>query len=71
MVDRNRILAVLPHYIAMIASIFLMLLLVRWAVGDPGFWVELFIVLVVAFSYPAVVRYLDVAPPSWETDDGR
>lgn len=66
MVALDRIAELVPHYVAMIATVFLVLWIVRATAGDLGFWVELLFVLVVAIAYPALVRRLGVAPSSWE-----
>lgn len=66
MVDLDRIVALVSHYVAMLAAIFLVLWIVRAAAGDLGFWVELGLVLVVAIAYPRIVRRLGVAPRAWE-----
>ncbi|MFO7926795.1 MAG: hypothetical protein ACQET5_07505 [Halobacteriota archaeon] len=65
MVDTDRILDVLPHYIVLLLLVFLVLAVVREFVGDLGFAVELLIVLAVTFAYRPVVQRLGVAPDSW------
>lgn len=66
MVNVDRLVETVPHYLAMLILIFLVLGVVRVTVGELGFWIELVIVLVIAFVYPPLVRRLDVAPSSWE-----
>lgn len=63
--DLNRLLEVVPHYIAMLILIFTTLAIVRTVVGDLGFWIEFAIILVVAFAYRPLVIWLDIAPSSW------
>lgn len=58
-----------PHYLAMVALIFIVIRLVRQMVGESSLLVELVIVLVVAFSYVNVVRRLHIAPSSWVDDE--
>lgn len=66
MVDTGRLIELIPHYLAMIVLMFLVLAIVRQAVGDLGFWVELLIAIAVVFSYRPVVLRLGIAPSSWE-----
>lgn len=64
--DRSQLVELVPHYIAMLLLVFLVLGIVRNAVGDISFWVELGIVAVVVFAYRPVVKRLGVAPSIWE-----
>ena len=66
MVDRASLLESIPHYLAMLVVIFLVLIVLRGFVGNLGFWVELVVVIVVASLYAPVVRRLGIAPSSWE-----
>lgn len=66
MVDTDTIVELVPHYLAMLVIVSLVLGVVRRVAGDVGFVVELVIVLVVVFAYPFVVRRLGVAPSVWE-----
>lgn len=66
MVDTDTIVELLPHYLAMLIIVLLVLGVVRTATGGVGFVVELVIVLVVVFLYPFVVRRFGVAPSVWE-----
>jgi hypothetical protein len=64
--DTDRLLELVPHYIAMLLLVFGALTVVRLTVGEIGFWTELVIVVAIVFLYrPAVIR-LGVAPSSWE-----
>ena len=65
MVDTERVFDVLPHYIVLLLSVFLVLAVVREFLGDLGFVIELLIVLAVTVAYPPLVRRLGVAPESW------
>lgn len=64
--DTDRLVEVVPHYVAMLLLVFLVLAVVRALVGDLGFWVELVIIFVVVFLYRPAVHLLDVAPSAWE-----
>lgn len=64
--DKNQLLELAPHYVAMLVLVFLVLSIVRIVVGEIGFWVELAIIFAIVFSYrPAVVR-LGMGPSGWE-----
>ncbi|MFU8867586.1 hypothetical protein [Natronococcus sp.] len=64
--DTDRLLELVPHYVAMILLVFLVLGVVRALVGDVGFWIELAIIFVLVFLYRPVVQLLDIAPSAWE-----
>lgn len=71
MVNIDRLIDVAPHYITMLLLTFLALGVLRTAVGDLGFWIELVVVLIIATAYPPVVRRLGVAPSSWDRSTTR
>lgn len=61
-------LMVVLHYIAMLIAIFLVLIAIRAAFGAVNFWIELVIVVVIAFAYRPFVMWLGIAPESWKPD---
>jgi hypothetical protein len=66
MVDKDTLVELVPHYVAMLALVFLALELVRILAGPVGFWVELLVIIAVVFAYRPVVLRLGVAPDRWE-----
>ena len=64
--DTDRLLELAPHYIAMLALVFLVLELVAILVGDIGFLTELAIIDVIVFAYRPIVIRLGVAPSGWQ-----
>ncbi|MFC7021253.1 MULTISPECIES: hypothetical protein [Haloarcula] len=64
--DTDRLLELAPHYIAMLALVFLVLELVTILVGDIGFLTELAIIVVIVFAYRPIVIRLGVAPSGWQ-----
>jgi hypothetical protein len=64
--DTDRLRELALHYAAMLLLVFLVLAIVRAAVGEIGFWIELAIVLVVVFAYRPLVTRLGIAPRGWE-----
>jgi hypothetical protein len=64
--DKDQLMEIAPHYIAMLALVFLVLTAVRAVVGEIGFWTELVIVIAVVFAYRPVVMRLGVGPSVWE-----
>ncbi|MFC7028373.1 hypothetical protein ACFQH8_14905 [Halomicroarcula sp. GCM10025710] len=64
--DTDRLLGSVPHYLAMLFLVFLVLTVVRMAVGDIGFIAELAVVTVVVFAYRPIVMRLGVGPSAWE-----
>jgi len=66
MVDTGRLLELVPHYLAMLVIVSIVLAAVRAAVGEIGFWPELAVVAVVVAAYRPVVVRLGYAPAAWE-----
>ena len=64
--DKEQLLEVVPHYVALIVVLFLVLTIVRAVAGEMGFWIELLIAIGVAALYRPLVLRLGVAPSSWE-----
>ncbi|AGB39038.1 hypothetical protein [Natronococcus occultus] len=64
--DTDLLIELVPHYVAMLVLVFLVLGILRAVAGDLGFWVELAIIFVVVFLYRPAVQLLDVAPSAWE-----
>lgn len=61
----ERLLDVLPHYLALIFIILGVLAAID-AVFAPGFWVELGVVIAIAFAYRPIVLRLGIAPDAWQ-----
>lgn len=64
--NTERLLELAPHYVAMMLLVFLVLAVVRMAVGEISFWIELAIIFVVVSAYRPIVLRLGVAPSGWE-----
>jgi hypothetical protein len=64
--DRDQLLELVPHYLAMVVLVCLVLGAVRTLAGALSFWVELAIVFPVVFAYRPIVLGLGVGPSSWE-----
>ena len=64
--DTDRLLELVPHYVAMFVLVFLILAVVRALVGEIGFWIELAIIIAVVFVYRPVVMRLGIGPSHWE-----
>lgn len=63
--DRDQLIELVPHYVAMLLLVFGTLTVVRTIAGDIGFWAELIIVVIVVVAYRPLVRQLDVEPSAW------
>jgi amino acid permease len=50
----------------MLVIVFLVLNLVRVAVGEIGFWAELVVVVAIVFAYRPLVVRLGIGPDEWE-----
>lgn len=64
--DRDRLLELVPHYLAMLVLVSLVLEVLRITVGDLGFWTELVIIVVIVALYRPVVVRLGYGPSAWE-----
>lgn len=67
--DTERIVELVPHYVAMLILVFLVLAIVRAVAGEIGFWVELAIVVAIVLAYRPIVVRLGVAPSEWTRSD--
>lgn len=66
MVDTDRIIEILPHYVAMVILITVILALIRTTIGELGFVIEVLLVLPIVFAYPFIARRLGIAPSGWD-----
>lgn len=66
MVDRDDIVELAPHYLAMFLLAIATLWALELATDDLNFWIETAIVLVVLVLYRPVVIRLGYAPRLWE-----
>jgi hypothetical protein len=66
MVDTETILALLPHYLAMLAIVFLAVTVLRTAFSEVNLIAEFVVIVVLVFLYPFVIRRLGYAPAIWE-----
>ncbi|MFT4922207.1 MAG: hypothetical protein ACI8XM_001420 [Haloarculaceae archaeon] len=64
--DMNRQRELLPHYLAILCLVILVLAAIRLTLGDVGLPGNLAGVVVVVLLYPTVVRALGVAPSRWD-----
>jgi len=68
MVDKQKLLDALPHYLAMLIIVFGTLFLIEAVYAELSFWIELAIIFVIVFAYRPIVVRLGVAPPHWMPD---
>jgi hypothetical protein len=64
--DRDTVLQLAPHYVAMFALVLIVIGIIGQFVDDIGLLLRLVIVFVVVFSYRPLVLRLGVAPDVWE-----
>ena len=64
--DIGRQRDLLPHYLAILVAVVVVLGWTRLAVGDVGAPVNLGLTVVVVLAYPPIVRVLGFAPQHWE-----
>jgi len=65
MVDRQDLVELAPHYLAMLVLAFAVLTAIRLTVGEVNFWIETVAVVVVLLLYRPVVARLGLAPAVW------
>lgn len=63
---KDRLLELLPHYVAMLLLMLVVIGTLRTTVGEQGIWIELVIVVVLVLGYQLAVVKLGVAPSTWE-----
>lgn len=66
-----RIVDVLPHYLVMLALVFLALDILENQLGIDNVIVFFVVVMVIVFAYRPIVHRLGVAPDSWKRPDDR
>jgi len=64
--DREQLLELVPHYVALVIVLLVALTALRLLVGEVALWAELLVAFVVAVAYRPVVRRLGYAPSAWE-----
>ena len=64
--DRDELLEVAAHYAVLFVLVLIVLAVVRNAVGEVGFWVELVVIVAMVFAYRPIVLRLGIAPSAWE-----
>jgi hypothetical protein len=64
--NKDQLIELAPHYIAMFLLVSLALWIVREVVGEIGFWPELAIIVVVVVVYRPIVMRLGIGPSGWE-----
>lgn len=64
--DLGRQRELLPHYVGILVSIALVLVAIQTTFGDVGVPGNLAGVVAVVLVYPTIVRFLGLAPSSWE-----
>jgi hypothetical protein len=64
--DKDQLLELAPHYIAMLLLVFFILEVSQVVVGEVSFWLELGLIMVVVFAYRFIVVRLGFAPSSWQ-----
>jgi len=69
MVDKSAIYELMPHYIAMLVLVFLVLEVATRVAGELDFWVELVIIIAVVFLYRPAVLALGIAPEVWKSEE--
>ncbi len=64
--DTDELKEALPHYLAIIVLVGVIITALRFFVEGLSFWIELVIVMAIVLVYQAVVVQFGVAPSRWE-----
>lgn len=64
--DTQHLADVAPHYVVMLLLMLAVINVIRMAFGELNLWVEVLILVAVAFAYRPAVQRLGVAPDAWE-----
>ena len=64
--DRDQLLELAPHYVALVVLIFSVLAAVQFLTDGVALWLELVITAATAIVYRPVVVWLGIAPSMWE-----
>lgn len=65
MVDRDDLVELVPHYVAMILLAIATLFLLDQMTEDLNFWIETAVLVVVLIAYRPLVHRLGLAPSLW------
>jgi len=68
MVNRQEVLELVAHYLVILVAVTVVLAVVRNAVGDIGFWVELGVIIVLVALYRPAVKALGYEPSAWKSE---
>jgi ABC-type transport system involved in cytochrome bd biosynthesis fused ATPase/permease subunit len=68
MVNRQEILELVAHYVVILVIVTVVLAVVRNAVGDISFWVELGVIIVLVALYRPAVKTLGYEPSAWQSE---
>jgi len=64
--DIDGLKELVPHYVAVMLLVVIILTAVQAVVGEIGLLIEVAIILVVVFAYRVIVMRLGVAPSGWQ-----
>ncbi|WP_137285561.1 hypothetical protein [Halorussus salinisoli] len=64
--DRDRLIELAAHYVAMLLMWLVVITGLRALVGELSFWIELAVIVVVVLAYRLIVQQLGIAPRAWK-----
>lgn len=65
---KQKIRQLAPHWAAMFVLMILLVVIGESIIGSLSVWQSTALIITTAVAYPVVVRYLGVAPETWQTD---
>jgi len=66
--NRDELVELVPHYVALLVVMFLILGVLRAAIPGLAFWAEVIVIFVIVVAYRMAVKRLGYAPSAWEVD---
>lgn len=69
--DTDGLVELLAHYLVMLVVVMIGLSVLDAVVAETNFWIELAVVVGIAFAYRPIVLRLGVAPDRWERQQGQ
>jgi len=64
--DWGNLRQVLPHYVALVLILLLVLSVLQSFIPDLSIWIQLVVAVIIGILYPQVIRALGLEPESWK-----
>jgi len=68
-VNRTQLAELVPHYVALLVVMFLLLSVVRALVTGLSIWAEIVVIFAIVVAYRLAVERLGYAPSAWQRSE--